>query len=80
MSAYRGSSVTTVARLRTGRPGFNCRKGQWWDVSLRHRVQTCSGAHPASYPMGTAGSFSSGKAAGAWSYTIPQYVCMEWCL
>jgi hypothetical protein len=26
--------------------------------------QTGSGAHPASYPMGTAGSFRGGKAAG----------------
>jgi hypothetical protein len=25
--------------------------------SLRHRVQSDSGAHPVSYPMGTGGSF-----------------------
>jgi hypothetical protein len=30
-----------------------------------HRVQNGSGAHPASYPMGSRGSFSGGKAAGA---------------
>jgi hypothetical protein len=30
-----------------------------------HVVQTGPGAHPASYPMGTGGSFSGGKAAGA---------------
>jgi hypothetical protein len=30
-----------------------------------HVVQTCSGVHPASYPMGTGGSFSVGKAAAA---------------
>jgi hypothetical protein len=30
-------------------------------------VQTGSGAHPASYPVGTMGSFVGGKAAGAWS-------------
>jgi hypothetical protein len=29
-----------------------------------HRVQNGSGAHPASYPMGTGGSFPGGKAAG----------------
>jgi len=29
------------------------------------RVQTGSGAHTASYPMGTRGSFPGGKAAGA---------------
>jgi hypothetical protein len=32
--------------------------------SLHHRVQIGSGAHPASYPMGTRGSFPGGKAAG----------------
>jgi hypothetical protein len=35
------------------------------NLSLHHRVQTGSGAHPASYPMGTRGSFPRGKAAGA---------------
>jgi hypothetical protein len=33
--------------------------------SLRHRVQTGSGAHPASYPMGIWGYFSGVKAARA---------------
>jgi hypothetical protein len=32
---------------------------------LHHRIQNGSGAHPASYPMGTRGSFPGGKAAGA---------------
>jgi hypothetical protein len=35
------------------------------NFSLHHRVQNGSGAHPASYPMGTEGSFPGGKAAGA---------------
>jgi hypothetical protein len=35
------------------------------NVSLHYRVQNGSGAHPASYPMGTRGSFPGGKAAGA---------------
>jgi hypothetical protein len=35
------------------------------NFSLHHRVQNGSGAHPASYPMGTRGSFPGGKAAGA---------------
>jgi hypothetical protein len=35
------------------------------NFSLNHRVQNGSGAHPASYPMGTRGSFLGGKAAGA---------------
>jgi hypothetical protein len=33
--------------------------------SLHHRVQNGSGAHPASYPMGTRGPFPGGKAAGS---------------
>jgi hypothetical protein len=40
------------------------------DFSLHHRVQNGSGAHPASYPMGTRGSFPGGKAAGAWSWPL----------
>jgi hypothetical protein len=32
---------------------------------FHHRVQTGSGAHPASYPMGTRSSFPGGKATGA---------------
>jgi hypothetical protein len=31
------------------------------NFSLHHRVQTCSGDHPASYPMGTRGFFHRGK-------------------
>jgi hypothetical protein len=33
-------------------------------MSPSHRVQTGSGAHPASYPMGTGSSFPGGKTAG----------------
>jgi len=35
---------------------------------IHRRVQTGIGGHPASYPMGTGGSFTAGKAAGAWSW------------
>jgi hypothetical protein len=35
------------------------------NFSLYHRVQNCSGAHPASYPMSNRGSFPGGKAAVA---------------
>jgi hypothetical protein len=35
------------------------------NFSLHRRVQNGSGAHPASYPMGTRGSFAGGKAAVA---------------
>jgi hypothetical protein len=30
----------------------------------RHYVQTSSGSHPASYPMGTGGSYPGNKVAG----------------
>jgi hypothetical protein len=33
--------------------------------SLHHSVQNGSGAHPASYPMGTRGSFPGGKASSS---------------
>jgi hypothetical protein len=39
--------------------------GEAENFSLHHRVQNGSGAHPTSYPMGTRGSFSGGKAAGS---------------
>jgi hypothetical protein len=35
------------------------------NFSIHHRLQNGSGAHPASYPMDTRGSFPGGKAAGA---------------
>jgi hypothetical protein len=35
------------------------------NLSLHHYIQNSSGAHPASYPMGTRGSFREGKEAGA---------------
>jgi hypothetical protein len=37
---------------------------------LLHRVQTGSGAHPASYPTYTGGAYPGGKAAGAWSWAL----------
>jgi hypothetical protein len=33
-------------------------------------IQTSSGVHPASYPVGTGGSFPEGKAARAWSWPL----------
>jgi hypothetical protein len=38
--------------------------------SLHCRIQNGSGAHPASYSMGTRGSFPRGKAAGTWSWSV----------
>jgi len=34
------------------------------DFSVCHHIQTSSGVHPASYPVGTGGSFSGGVVAG----------------
>jgi len=45
-------------------------RGKEWDSPLHHRIQTDSGAHPASYPMGTEGSFAGDKAAGVWSWSV----------
>jgi hypothetical protein len=44
--------------------------GRGWEFFSHHRVQNGSGAHPASNPMGTRGSFPGGKAAGAWSWPL----------
>jgi hypothetical protein len=61
--------VQSVWRLATGwtteRSEFKSRYGQ--EFSLLHIIQTSSGAHPASYPMGTGGSFQRGKVAEAGS-------------
>jgi hypothetical protein len=43
--------------------------------SLHHRVQTASGVHPASYPIGTVGSFPVGKATGAWTGPLTTPPC-----
>jgi hypothetical protein len=43
--------------------------------SLHHRVQNGSGAHAASYPMGTRGSFPGSKAAGPWNSPLTCTYC-----
>jgi hypothetical protein len=40
------------------------------NFSPHHRVQNCSGAHRASYPMRARDSFLGGKAAVAWSLPL----------
>jgi len=47
-----------------------------------HCVQTSSGAHPASFPVGTRGPSPGSKAAGVWSWPLTSikcwgYKCME---
>jgi hypothetical protein len=55
--------------LRAGWSGVRFPAGAG-NFSLHHHVQNCSGAHPASYPMGTRGSFTGVKAAGARSWPL----------
>jgi hypothetical protein len=59
--------VQSVQRLATGWTAegsvFEFKWSQ--DFSLLHVVQTGSGAHKASYPMGNGSCFPWGKAAGA---------------
>jgi hypothetical protein len=47
---------------RCSRVRFQAAAGNF---SLHRRVQNGSGVHPASYPMGTRGSLTKGKVAGA---------------
>jgi hypothetical protein len=52
------------AGLRVGWSGFRV-PARAKNFSFHHRVQTGSGTHPASYPIGNRGSFPGGTAAGA---------------
>jgi hypothetical protein len=45
-----------------GQPGFDSRQGKY--SSILHSVQTDSGAHPTSYPIGSGGDIPGDKAAG----------------
>jgi hypothetical protein len=45
-------------------------RGRGQKFSLRLHLQTGSGAHPASYPMGTGGCSWESKAAGARSLPL----------
>jgi len=58
------SSVSIVTGLRGGRPGFHSRR-EHGIFSLRHRVQTGSGADQASFSMDT-----MCKADGAWRWPL----------
>jgi len=62
---HRGNFTFTFFGLGAGRSGFYSIPGGAGNFSLQHRVQNGSGAHPASYPMSTRGSFPQGKAAVA---------------
>jgi hypothetical protein len=77
------------ARLRNGWSGVRVPVGAG-NFCLHHRIQTGSGAHPASYPIDTWCPFpgresdhslpSSAEDKNAWNYaSIPQYAFMAWC-
>jgi hypothetical protein len=83
--------VRYSAGLRAGWSGVRVPVGAWI-CSHHYRVQIGSGAHPASYPMGTRGSFpgvkrpgreadhsppSSAEAKNAWSYTSTTPICLH---
>jgi hypothetical protein len=50
------------------------------NLSLHHRGQNGSGAHPASYPMGTRDSFPRGKAGGVKLTTHPHLARGQECV
>jgi hypothetical protein len=60
------NSDSIVTRQKAGRTGFTSRRGAMVGYfSLRQRVQTGSGTHPASYLMVSLGSFCGYELAGA---------------
>jgi hypothetical protein len=63
------SSVGMATGYGLGGRGSISDKGKIFYVL--HSVRTDSEAHPASYPMGTGGSFPDSKAAGAWNWPLP---------
>jgi hypothetical protein len=60
----RDSAVGIATGYGLDNQGVGVRVPVGQKFSLLHAVQTGSGAHPASYPMGTGGSFSGAKTAG----------------
>jgi hypothetical protein len=50
------------------------------NFSPHYRDQTGSGDQPASYPMGTRGSFPGDKATGAWSWPLTSIYCKGQCV
>jgi hypothetical protein len=57
---------------RVSRVRFQAGTGNF---SVHHHDQNGSGAHSASYPVGTRGSFPGGKAAGEWSRPLTSIQC-----
>jgi hypothetical protein len=74
--------VSVVTRLRAGRQRNRASiPGRGSGLSLLQSFQIDTGAHPASYWMGTGGSFPGSNAAGSWSWPLTQFraeVKNEW--
>jgi hypothetical protein len=63
-----GAGITqSVLRLATGRTTKGS-QSRWGQEFSRLHVQTGSGVHPTSYPMGAGGSYPWGKETGAWNW------------
>jgi hypothetical protein len=70
-SGFFGAAMAqSVQRRATGRTAEVRLPEGIRDFSLLHRVQTSSGASPASYSVGSVGSFPGGKAAGARNWPL----------
>jgi hypothetical protein len=83
----------SVERLAIGWTTEGSEFESWWDqeFSLLHVVQSGSGVHPTSYPIGTGGSLpgseadhsppTSAEVKKTWVYTsTPLYAFMAKCL
>jgi hypothetical protein len=81
MVRSRDSPVSIVTRLWDGRPGFDPRRGKWWDFFSYPPRPDQLWDPPSFLFNGYRGSFPGVKAVGAWSYTsTPQNVSTTWCL
>jgi hypothetical protein len=65
-----GSSVSTITGYVLDDRGSIPSRCNEENFSLRHRVQTCSEAYPATYPNCAGGPSPEGKATAAWSWPL----------
>jgi hypothetical protein len=68
----RGSSAPIVTEIRPGEPGFDSQQEQGFFFFSPRRPDRLwdSSTRPSSYPVGTGGSFTVGKADMAWSLQL----------
>jgi hypothetical protein len=75
ITSWAGWIAQSVQWLSNGLDGRGSTPGMGRDSSLHHRVQTGSGAYPASYTIVTVVSLCGGKAAGAWNWPLTSMWC-----